>query len=306
MNTQPEEPKEQIQHTSIEVIIIGIVTNFLLVIWFFSGNGNYEPVIPIVVTFSSLIIPLFVKYGLSKRIPSWKVVFYGVFLSLIFTAFLMYVKSILDTTPEEIAFKEALSTTSSWVVVSNDDFSESNSKWNVGESRDDFAFHKRYIKNGEYIFQAKSVDTSTSWTESTSVPYNIKDFYVSVDIRKTYGPIESNCGIMFRLKGHGNWYFFRIREDQMYSVSFHKDGREHIRLIAPTKHEVIQKDGKNTLAILARGEKFEFFINGVLVDTLTYDMLQEGGIDMGIQLPDRQGTAECAFDNLIIKVPQQP
>ena len=148
---------------------------------------------------------------------------------------------------------------------------------------------ERLILSGTGIGKMMSVEPITNFTS---------DLDISVDTEWLGGIDDYAYGILFRNSSKGS-YGFGISANGWYVVDeWGEDldtGPEG--LIDWTTSSVINKEGKNTLRVITRGSLFEFYINGVMVNSITDDTLTEGRIRLYVG-----NLQEVAFDNLVVKV----
>ena len=123
------------------------------------------------------------------------------------------------------------------------------------------------------------------------------DLDISVDTEWLGGEDRADYGILFRVSSKGQ-YSFGIAAAGGYVIrEWDESFGPPEDLIDWTTSSVINKEGKNTLRIITRGSLFEFYINGVMVNSITDDTLTEGRIRLYVG-----NLQEVAFDNLVVKV----
>jgi len=128
-------------------------------------------------------------------------------------------------------------------------------------------------------------------------PNFTSDIDISVDMEWLGGEAAVGpYGIFFRYSDGKGAYGFGISEGYIIS-EWPEDFAVPFSLIGWTGSSVINKGGKNTLRVITSGSLFEFYINGVMVNSITDNTLTDGII--GLYVQDIQ---EVAFDNLVVKV----
>ena len=122
------------------------------------------------------------------------------------------------------------------------------------------------------------------------------DLDISVDTEWLGGIDDNAYGILFRRSSKGQ-YGFGIAAAGAYHVSeWDESFGTPEPLIDWTASSVIKKR-RNKLRVITSGSRFEFYINGVMVNSITDDTLTEGYIRLEVTK-----LQEVAFDNLDIKV----
>lgn len=103
--------------------------------------------------------------------------------------------------------------------------------------------------------------------------YTFRDFDLQVTARAVEGPLDNGYGVIFRLFDRDNYFLFMVSSDGYYAVQRVLNGaRREISTWIPTFADVPELDGltvnqglnaENELRVVARGDTFEFYINGV-------------------------------------------
>ena len=106
-----------------------------------------------------------------------------------------------------------------------------------------------------------SVDEPLAFPYSTASPY-FGDFDFEVKSRAVDGPEDNGFGVIFRQQDADNLYSFLISSDGYYQVSriVNGDLRE-ISTWIPSPHITIGVGAENTLRVIGRGDRFQFFVN---------------------------------------------
>jgi len=98
--------------------------------------------------------------------------------------------------------------------------------------------------------------------------YTFRDFDLRVAARQTFGEDPfSEYGVLFRYQDKRNFYIFRVRSDGSYRVSRAIDGKQE-DLSTNTDPErfrsplAVGLNWMNDLRIVAKGDRFQFYING--------------------------------------------
>mgnify|MGYP000892982363 FL=1 len=127
------------------------------------------------------------------------------------------------------------------------------------------------------------------------------DFYISVDTQRVAGPVDDvGYGLVFRASEQ-SFYFFMVTDNQQYHVSLMHGGTWQT-LIGWTASAAIRPGAVNTLAVWGIGDRFDFYINGQWVNSVTDGMLSNG--DVGVAINVSEGyTATFEFDNFVVGEP---
>jgi len=123
------------------------------------------------------------------------------------------------------------------------------------------------------------------------------DLDISVDTEWLGGEKNASYGILFRDSLKGSYGFGMSADGGYISSEWDESLGTPEALIDWTDSSVINKEGKNTLRIITRGSLFEFYINGVMVNSITDETLTEGYVRLYVTK-----LQEVAFDNLEVKV----
>lgn len=107
--------------------------------------------------------------------------------------------------------------------------------------------------------------------EPVAAPYSIasahfSDFDVRVQTRVMDGPESNGFGLVFRQQDPNNFYYFLIGSDGYYQVGRSLGGQERVLsnwIETPTIHTGI--DSENTLRVVGRADRFQFYVNDQLL-----------------------------------------
>ncbi len=152
------------------------------------------------------------------------------------------------------------------------------------------------------------------------------DFDFTVEARAVDGPLDNGYGVVFRLQDRENYYTFMTSSDGYYQVARVVNGNitelSTFNVDSPIVNQGI--DAVNRLRVVARGNQFQFYINGEqipvcipnnpdaqstyfmdscidgqMLDTLTDDAIDRGQIGVVVQTFSESGVT-VEFDNLIV------
>ncbi|MHB9034800.1 MAG: hypothetical protein ACYC6L_17355 [Anaerolineae bacterium] len=106
---------------------------------------------------------------------------------------------------------------------------------------------------------------------------DISDFVVEVKAEKISGSDDGDFGLIYRFQDDSNFYVFKVVDKGSYSVSALIDN-EWYEVLPWTESDYINHGGVNTIAVVAYGDEFSFFINGTLVDSVVDKTFTSGDI----------------------------
>lgn len=110
------------------------------------------------------------------------------------------------------------------------------------------------------------VDEVDSLPYSAAAPY-FSDFDLRVQSQAVAGPLDNGYGVIFREQGPDNYYLFLISSDGYYQARREVDGMEKTLSEWIPSPLVNQGLGAiNEIRVVARGDTFQFYINGELVE----------------------------------------
>jgi hypothetical protein len=214
------------------------------------------------------------------------------------------------------------------LVAYTADFERNPDEWNLSEGR-----LKAFITQQQTLRLDVGDFNSLPFAEAQP---HFADFDLRVQARTVAGPLNNAFGVIFRLNNKSNtafadddFYLFLISSDGYYRVVRSIDGLQKdlsTWIPSPLIHQGL--DVTNYLRVVAKGDVFQFYINGSLVQlcipddpaaqsTYTFDGVCQGGtmrdslVDVSIpngqigvaaQTFDESGVV-VDFDNLVILGP---
>jgi len=158
-----------------------------------------------------------------------------------------------------------------------DDFANNAHGWWTGNANADVSRLKEArIQNGEYIVLDHKKDTS--WRVTCEDCGTFDDVYYEANVRYVSGPTDFGYGLVLRSdSGMDHGYLFSISANGSFRIA--RDVTDTVvSLVRWTNDPVIQVNGTNRLGVLARGNTFEFFINGKSVARISDSALTKGYI----------------------------
>jgi hypothetical protein len=176
-------------------------------------------------------------------------------------------------------------------LLYSDDFSSSKSGWYTSSKGSFIAAYK----NGKYHLTV--VPTDYWWPASGPLKTNVTDFVMEVEATKEVGPDDNVFGIAAREIDNGNYYAFLISNDGYYEIA----KKENSSWVTPSnwiKSDAIKVgNATNVLKLMAKGDSFTFFVNGIKLTDYQDSSFKSGYIGMfaGTQ---SEGNVTIGFDNL--------
>jgi hypothetical protein len=175
-------------------------------------------------------------------------------------------------------------------LLLEDSFDNNEYGWSTGEVDSEYWEGSREIADGKYTWTVDRSFGAISW-EYPNMD-TIRDFYVSVEAQRVSGYYDTCYGIYFR-GSQVQCYLFFVCGDEYGVLSL--DDEDWQNLILWNESEKI-RPGKNTLAVAGREGRFDFYINGAVVDNITDSRFKSGCGGMAIRMkPGAKATFE--FDN---------
>lgn len=177
----------------------------------------------------------------------------------------------------------------------SDDFSSSKSGWEITTRGDFLAGYKK----GVYHI---TVVPDNYWDGTTAPNLNLSDLMVEVEAKKEAGPDDNVYGIWIRNQAPGSLYAFLISSDGYFEFS----KKENDTWVTPsnwTKSSAIKTgDETNRLKVVARGDKFDFYDNDVLLNSYVDSSFSRGGLGLWVGTQS-EGNVTIGFDNFKVWAP---
>lgn len=173
--------------------------------------------------------------------------------------------------------------------IYSDDFSSSKSGWSIYSKGDILAGYKKGIYHVTII-------PEDYWKGLLAPNLNLSDFIVQVEATKEAGPDDNAYGIYIRNNPPGNLYTFLISSDGYFQFAQKENGT----WVTPanwTKSSAIRTGNEtNLIKVVAKGDKFAFYANDVLLSNYSNDSFAYGGLGLwaGSQ---SEGNVTIGFDN---------
>ncbi len=131
------------------------------------------------------------------------------------------------------------------------------------------------MKEGYLALTAKNPDGWTAWTLT---PPKLINFYAEATLKPGNCSRTDHYGIAFRVQSSNQGYLFGVSCDQEFSMS-RFDGYQFTPILDWTSSSAIA-NGLNRLGVMARGDQFTFYINGVDVGNAQESAYKEGQLGL--------------------------
>lgn len=163
-----------------------------------------------------------------------------------------------------------------------------------------------WIAGGRYTCQTEKGQASNhfQWLDQTELP---GDFVWSADVwpglARPKGQGDSNAGLLFRASDLGR-YLFSVRNDGAFRVSsIQSEPANWIDLIPWTQTPAIRKGEDNRLTVSARGNQYNFFINGQFAASIDSNQWPDGHPGIHLFTAPGEKAMIVEFDNLELRTP---
>lgn len=127
------------------------------------------------------------------------------------------------------------------------------------------------------------------------------DVILDVDARQLSDYRRNAYGVMCRVspQNDGNGYYFLVSADGYYSIR-RGEGRAVIPLVEWEYSDIIvQNRGLNQLRVVCDGSYLALYVNGQFLASAEDTLYRSGFVGLVVALPNDDGEARIAFDNLI-------
>jgi hypothetical protein len=181
-------------------------------------------------------------------------------------------------------------------AIFQDDFSDPDSGWEVGEYDDGGVGYKE----GSYFITSVG-DGSTMWGVANQ---SFSDVVIEVDATQVSAPENNNndYGLACRVQSGGNGYYFLISGDGYYAIA-RAEGGDFAWLVDFTESDAIhQGNAANQIQATCDGSTLELFINGQRLAKADDSTFTSGDIALTATSYEDAPT-EIRFDNLVVRQP---
>lgn len=194
--------------------------------------------------------------------------------------------------------QEARKTALGWDVVAQDDFSSNANAWPLDDTSPDWGAVTGSVQDGKYRWDM-DINQNVYFYEVAPKFPTVGDFYATVEGAMPSGPARHFYGMVLRV-ADAKYYKFRLRNDRYATLE--RLDVEDTALVREMVVPAIKPGQANRLGVLARGNRFDLFINDEWVAQVEDDGLKQGqiGIMFGV---DDFAPAVFEFDNFEIRAP---
>jgi hypothetical protein len=175
--------------------------------------------------------------------------------------------------------------------------------WVVGAQNSEMMNADLKIEGGKYIidYGGKAVKGYTSGVGSAILIGEASDFVVTIKGKFDSDNKYVGWGIVFRSSQAKDGYAFRISREGKYGFQRIVAGKL-FTLIAAKATSLIKLEQDNTIAIVAEGSHFDFYINDTKVNS--YDDSKLTGARLNLALYLQEGAESVfEFDEILVKTP---
>lgn len=158
---------------------------------------------------------------------------------------------------------------------------------------------------GSALIERGHLQMSINEAESNAasfLPAVLKDFDVSIAVQRIEGARDGYYGVLFRYSDDEG-YVFEVGDNGYFNVATWTD-EAYTRLIEWTRSPAIKSGQINALRVVARGDKFAFYINEQQVATLSDAQYQSGNIGFFAGNFEQAGV-KVTFDDVIVTLPEE-
>jgi hypothetical protein len=181
-------------------------------------------------------------------------------------------------------------------VLLQDDFSNTNSGWEVG----DYDGGSVGYKGGAYFVTSTS-ESSAMWGMAGK---NYDNVVIEVDATQVRAPSNNNndYGVMCRVQNQGDGYSMNISGDGFYSIQI-AENDNYRDLVEWTESNAIRTgNATNHIRVVCDGSKLMLFVNGTKLAETTDTTYTSGDIAFSATTYEMDLT-EVHFDNVVVRKP---
>lgn len=187
-----------------------------------------------------------------------------------------------------------------WPVTLCETFDDNRNEWIVESQDNPYAQYSINVENGVYTldYKAKSFAlfqrNALTWFDLASA----EDFALSSTGRMDSRFQSCSWGVAFRAN-EDSFFLFSLYNDNSYAFEIYENNT-WISLISKRSYAGIRKGEDNTVAIIADGQDFEFYINDEFVNSFSGGLLQ--GNDILLVASAKEGVeVTYTFDDVVMK-----
>lgn len=209
--------------------------------------------------------------------------------------------SAFQTTSTALAFQSTVtSAAQEWQTILSEPFDNNQDNWPLDPQDDEYSKTTFEIKDGKYRLNSQSHQSFIRWIPISTK--TLEDFSLSIEASLIDYSDTNDYGIAFRMDPDGNFYYFAVDSNNMYSLYKYKDG-EWSNLIDATETSLIKTGEPNRLTVMAQGNHFILFINDQFVADKQDDSIKKGTTSLAIEIFQPDQTATFEFDNIELRTP---
>ncbi|MCJ7625185.1 MAG: DUF1080 domain-containing protein [Anaerolineaceae bacterium] len=181
-------------------------------------------------------------------------------------------------------------------VLFQDDFSDANSGWEVGDYDEGSVGYK-----SDAYFVISSGESSAMWGVAGKDYDNI---VIEVDVTQVRAPSNNNndYGVMCRVQFTGDGYSFNISGDGYYSIQIAENDNYRDLVEWSESSAIHTGNATNHIRVVCDGSKLVLFVNGTKLAETTDTTFTKGDIAFAATTYELELT-EINFDNLIVRKP---
>ncbi len=186
-----------------------------------------------------------------------------------------------------------------WPIVLADDFSTNENGWPIIDLQ---AEKTAITEDTQYKWWAKAKDWNIFWRRPISYE-NLKDFYVSVDAKYIEGTGLGNYGLIFRHDA-SDYYIFVINDEGWFTIG-KVVSNQYEPIVIWSIFSGIKPGETNQLAVIGIGSRFNCFINGYQVASISDTKITKGKVALAMLLFENGDESTFLFDNFELRAPQE-
>ena len=186
-----------------------------------------------------------------------------------------------------------------WEINVEDGFSSNVNGWPVGFDSEQYGSSNIAIRNGKLAFEVESIKDCWFWWFPDLPVFS--DFDVSMDIQRTEGSTTGDYGMVVRLDGDQNsFYYFAINDANQEYAFFLYQFEGWTKIHDWDSNKVIKTGGINRIEVKATGSHFVFIINESVVGEANNARLSSGQVGILAKLYDPNDKINVEYDNLVL------
>ena len=176
-----------------------------------------------------------------------------------------------------------------------DDFNHVNlgSKWPTGPYKGSRIEATRTITEGIYRWDV-SAKEGAAWEAIPNV-VSRQDLIARVRVKQSRRTANASSGLAFHYQNNDNFFRFTIYPDQTYHITSRRDGKWETYVERTYSSAILLKEW-NSLQVIARGDRYSFWINDIYVDSIASIRMPEGKTGLAIEISKGE-TEQFEFDD---------